>query len=332
MATMEQIRQEMPGLTDEELKELAKSADVEIESETATENADPSDNESDEEQEEVKEEVKQEPEKTVEEDEKPGKTVDYRALKEEREKRKAFAAKVAALEEELANLRKAPPQAPQQQQQAAPVVQPTQDYYDQLSEYADKEARKLAGIPDGEDVETLQFTDNKKYRKYQLVFNSVAQTVEQDRLAKAQVWNENQQFYQGLVNDPTFPTVRKYVEAEIDEMPTKKARPIEQAWIKLQNGQATREDREIISNIINKTKEKVMRGFSPDINQPVVQQPAVPNMVAKAAGLPRTSQLGGGGGKSGMMTAEEISRWLDDGRLDMIPKEMQEKILRGENP
>jgi hypothetical protein len=33
-----------------------------------------------------------------------------------------------------------------------------------------------------------------------------------------------------------------------------------------------------------------------------------------------------------MMSADEISRWLDDGRLDMIPKEMQEKILRGENP
>jgi hypothetical protein len=234
MATLNQIRQEMPGLSDEELKELAKSADIEIEAEATPEVVVSSDDESDETEEEVVEEVKQEAEKTVEEEEKPGKTVDYRALKEEREKRKAFAAKVAALEEELANLRKAPPQAQPQQQQAAPVVQPTQDYYDQLSEYADKEARKLAGIPDGEDVETMQFTDNKKYRKYQLVFNSVAQTVEQDRLAKAQVWNENQQFYQGLVTDPTFPTVRKYVEAELDDMPTKKSRPIEQAWIKLQ--------------------------------------------------------------------------------------------------
>jgi len=146
-------------------------------------------------------------------------------------------------------------------------------------------------------------------------------------------YTENVQFVDSLRADPLFQPVYSFAMQELDELPRREAKAFEQAINRIDAGQGTKEDRELMKTKYDEFKAKFINLTSSPI-------PAVPNntapvaaatqdKIAQAASHPRTGMLGGSSSGK-MMTEAEIERLLDEGAIDKIPKNVLEKLMRGE--
>lgn len=305
------LREGLPeGVSDEEIRDLAKESGIEIsepteedklkkdaEEATAEQNADET-----------------EPPKTEEAPKEKEKTVAYGALHQERERRKALAAEVAALKTELETLRKASPVGqgvvnPPVSAVAAPNS--PADEIDGIISEADKLARKAVGLENVSDDEmtTLQFTDPVKFRKYQALFNRSMTEHETRRMEFQRTFSENQRFLQEL-QTPDFPILYQYGVAELDDMKQSQARPINEAFGKIQQGVGTEKDREIAQKFVDKIRAKYTKASS---------------MTDEEPSGPRVGSLGTGTSVGSEMSEAEIMRYFESGQYDKVPPHIMKK-------
>ena len=282
-----------------------------------------------------KEEQTEEVEETTEEETKPAETTDEptenapaseetavpedhadnlkAALAEERAKRKALRDEVNSLKAQMS--RPAPIEQPQTQ---AP------DVLQQIRNDARQKAIQSLKI-DGNPSD-LMFVDGEKYEEYisertRLEYEAMHQYKETQR-----VFNENVQFANELREVPDYQNVLNYAMAEIDEMPRKESRKIEEAYDRVDKGRGTSGDFQVLREYIT-TCQKKMTGE--DVSVPTKTQPQtnVSGLTAKleqAAALPKAAQLSGG--KTSQMSWSEVERLAREEKWDEIPKEMLLKL------
>jgi DNA-binding transcriptional MerR regulator len=249
------------------------------------------------------------------------------ALKEERERRKVLAAKLAALEA------KQPTQVtqPAQPQQSAPQQQPKTDIRGQIKTYAKQEAAKILNIEG--NPQDLMFTDTEKYEDY-LAERAKIELQETTKYEEHQrVYADNVSFVNELQSQQDFPVLYQFAVAELDELPGKQARVIEQAFNKINQGMGSKEDIATVRKFASDCREKMnstnpeppvtMQGgiLVPNQQQTAQQQPS---KLDQAAGLPRATHLGGA--KSASMSWVEVEKLATQGKFDQIPKELLAQI------
>lgn len=243
------------------------------------------------------------------------KHVPYDRFKEINDKNKLLAAELAAL--------KAQPQPTTTQQQPAPVPQTPQlqtSIEEQIAKIADEKVRKALEID--EDIDTLQYSDPAKYLKY---VKSVAKEefkLETQYEQQSKIYNENRTFISELQSQADFPVLYQFAINELDELPGKKARVIEQAFARIDQGQGSKEDIETMRTFVNECRAK-MSGIAPESNiKPTVTPTTSP--LDKAIGLPRAQNLSGS--KTSAMSMVEVEKMLNEGKFDQIPKDILKMI------
>lgn len=273
-----------------------------------------------------------EPEQNAPDGDTVSKHVPYDRFKEVNEKNKVLAAELAALKaaqqkQQPVTQTQQPPQMQNQPQgQQLSVAQ-------QIAKIADEKVRKELGITE-EDLETLQFTDQKKYLQYVKDVSKEEYRMENEYHQQQMVYVDNVNFVQELQAIPDFPVLFQFAQQELDELPRREAKKIDDAYERVNNGRGNKEDFAVLRDFANKCKEKMssingapMTGaFSmPKNQQPVPQQQN--NPLDKAANLPRSQSLSGS--KTGAMSWTQIEQLVREGKIDEIPPDMLAQIPTG---
>ena len=236
------------------------------------------------------------------------------ALAEERAKRKA-------LRDEL-NALKAQANRPQVQEQPQQTQAP--DVLQQIRNDARQKA--IASLKIDGNPSDLMFVDGEKYEEYisertRLEYEAMHQYKETQR-----VFNENVQFANELREVPDYQNVLNYAMAEIDEMPRKESRKIEEAYDRVDKGRGTTADFNVLREYVS-TCAKKMTGEDvsvPDKTQPQTNVSGLTAKLEQAAALPKAAQLSGG--KTSQMSWSEVERLAREEKWDEIPKEMLLKL------
>lgn len=265
-----------------------------------------------------------EPEPNAPDGDTVSKHVPYDRFKEVNEKNKILAAKVAALE------------AAQQKQQ--PVNNANQEPVLSREEQAEKKAREQCKIDNNVDVDDLQYSDPALYRKYikaltkEEMMLELNERIEESR--KQQVWDENVNFVQELQAIPDFPVLFQFAQQELDELPRKEAKKIDDAYARVDSGRGNKEDFAVLRDFANKCKEKMssINGapMTGAFSMPQNQQPApapTNSPLDKAANLPRSQNLSGA--KTGAMSWSQVEQLVREGKVDQIPPDMLAQIPTG---
>jgi hypothetical protein len=311
---LDQLKKDFPGMSEEVLKQVADSEEGLQSQPDATEQdeeddstADAGDESTDNEEEN---EEQEDAESTPEEVEKK---VPLKALHEERNKRKALSAQIEAMKSEIEAIKNRPAQQPVQQQ-------PQQDISEWVEQQAEKEVRERLKVI--EPLDELQWSDPEKYRKVNKEIAKAEFRIESEISNINKIKNENINFVKELQTIEDFPVVLKYAIAEIDEMPRKQAREIEDAYGRVDAGKGNAKDFQIVKDFALQCKEKLNGSKS---TSPGVASPA--NKIAEMAKMPRASQLSGGNGSRSLSTSE-LESMLDQGRFEDVPPEVIKKYMR----
>lgn len=259
------------------------------------------------------------PEPPAPDSDKVSKHVPYDRFKEVNERNKVLMAELEALraaQQQAAPQQPQPQQAPQQQQS---------DVYSQIKNYAKQEAVKKLGIEG--NPQDLMFTDTEKYEEYLTERAKIEYQETYKYQEQQKVYQDNVSFVRELQSIPDFPTVYQYAMQELDEMPRKQARVIDEAYSRIDAGRGTSKDFEVIRNFANQCREK-MNGVAsqPPITQAAISTPPVQqaNPLDKAAGLPRANNLSGA--KTAAMSWSQVEQLIVEGKIDQIPKDMLKQI------
>lgn len=246
------------------------------------------------------------------------KHVPYDRFKEVNEKNKVLAAELAALK---AQQQTQQPQANQPIQQ--PQTTPQQpDMYAKIKSYAKQEAIKRLNIEG--NPQDLMFTDPDKYEEYLEERSAIT-------INTTNIYNENLDFANELKAQPDFQVLYQFASAELDEMPAKQAREIEQSFARINQGFGSRKDMAIAQKYVDQCREKMnsisaqqapaQGAFSMPNNQPAT------NPLDKAAGLPKAQNLSGA--KTSAMSWAQANQLINEGRGDEVPSDMLAQIPTG---
>ena len=235
------------------------------------------------------------------------------ALAEERAKRKALRDELNSLKAQVNR-----PQVQEQPQTQAP------DVLQQIRNDARQKA--IASLKIDGNPSDLMFVDGEKYEEYisertRLEYEAMSTYKETQR-----VFNENVAFANELREVPDYQNVLNYAMAEIDEMPRKESRKIEEAYDRVDKGRGNKDDFNVLREYIS-TCQKKMTGEDVSVPAKTQPQPNVSGLTAKleqAAALPKAAQLSGG--KTSQMSWSEVERLAREEKWDEIPKEMLLKL------
>ena len=262
------------------------------------------------------------------------------ARQKEKEKRRAIEAeknaeieKLKAQIEEM-NKRTYAPQQPQipQQQQTTPEMK---SYYDELLDVASERARKEAGLPKemtDEELFTLQYTEPRKYNKYVLAVNTIAQELHRENTKYAEVQKENITFEQELTVEPHYQAIFNYAKDMLDEMPMRKARKIDEAAYMFGQHKASKEQIALLKEYWAESKNKFYEASGRQQDrpaQPPVQRPSASKLDALTS-APRSESVKTGGNNP--ISEAELLRMFDEdpiGALDRLPKATLDRYRRG---
>lgn len=262
------------------------------------------------------------------------KHVPYDRFKEVNDQKKALKAELDALRQKY---EQQPGQAPQPVYQP-PAYQPPANVAEQIAAMAEEEARRKLNYYG--DVDDLRISDPAAYDRFtrEVTKNEVRL---EDRLEQmTRIAHENDRFMAQLQSLSDFPVLVNFATQELDELPSKQARPIDGAVGRLMNREATREDLQVVQSFIDTCREKLQKiNQAPGQAPPATHAPAAPQNPAPAtpatagggkleqlANLPRANQLNNAGGKGAAMTTAQVEQLIIQGRIGEIPKEILAEI------
>ena len=233
------------------------------------------------------------------------------ALAEERAKRKALRDEVNSLKAQMSR------PATIEQTQAPDVLQQIRN---------DARQKAIASLKIDGNPSDLMFVDGEKYEEYisertRLEYEAMHQYKETQR-----VFNENVQFANELREVPDYQNVLNYAMAEIDEMPRKESRKIEEAYDRVDKGRGNKDDFNVLREYVSACQKK-MTGEDVSVavkTQPQTNVSGLTNKLEQAAALPKATQLSGG--KTSQMSWSEVERLAREEKWDEIPKEMLLKL------
>lgn len=236
------------------------------------------------------------------------------ALKEERARRKALRDELDALKAERA-------------QTPAPQIQaPTQapDVVKQIK--ADARSKAIKSLEIEGNPSDLMFADPEKYEEFvseraRLEYEAIHRYQDQQR-----VYSENVSFVNELRNMPDFPVILNYAVQELDEMPRKQSRVIEEAYGRVDAGRGTKDDFNVLRKFVSECQGKLGNGNGSEQQFEASQANSggLTSKLEQAANLPKASQLAGG--KATQVSWADVEKLAAAGKFDEIPKEMLLKL------
>lgn len=236
------------------------------------------------------------------------------ALKEERARRKALRDELDTLKNQLIDV--------QRKSQPAPIQQ-TDPFTDLKKQARQKaiESLKIDGNPSD-----LMFTDSEKYEEFVAERARLEYEAIHNYQEKQRTYNENVSFVNELRSIPDFPVVLNYAMADLDEMPRKQSRKIEDAYSKVDRGEGTKEDFQVLRDYVAECQKKMAGTNTSETTktQPQTNVGGLTSKLEQASQLPKATQLNGG--KTSQMSWAEVEKLAREEKWDEIPKELLLKI------
>ena len=236
------------------------------------------------------------------------------ALKEERARRKALRDELEALK---AQKETAPIQQPQTPTQAPDVVKQIK---------ADARAKAIKSLEIEGNPSDLMFADPEKYEEFvseraRLEYEAIHSYKQQQ-----QTFQQNVNFVNELRNTPDFPVIINYAMQELDEMPRKQSRAIEDAYNRDDAGRGNTDDFTVLRKFVSECQGKLGNGNGSEqqFDTSQANPGGLTSKLEQAANLPKASQLAGG--KTTQVSWAEVERLAAAGKFDEIPKEMLLKL------
>jgi hypothetical protein len=252
------------------------------------------------------------------------KHVPYDRFKEVNEKNKIMAAELAALKAQYAQ------PTPQPNQQPTPVQQPQQqvNVEEQIAKMADSKAREKLKLENSVDIDDYgwQIDNPKLYRDYLKETAKEELKLERQYEEQAQVYQQNISFANELKTQQDFPVLYQFAIAELDELPGKRARVIEQAFNNIDRGTGSKDDIETVKSFAAECRAKMNSTNQTTNTEPNTTATVAPTTspLDKAAGLPRSQNLSGS--KTSAMSWAQVEGLIRSGDIDQIPKDMLAQI------
>lgn len=275
---------------DETLKD--KQVEPEVTKQDDTEPKDSTDNNDDKVNESVQEDVKSE------EDHSDNLS---KALAEERSKRKALKKQT---EEYLAEIKRL---------QSLNEPQITPETREEVTRIAKERAKAKLQLTS--DETELMFVDPNKYAEYvrEVARNEVHMMDEVEE--RQRVFNSNVAFVRDFKSAPNFNEIWAKGLEILNTMTLGEARPIENAFVAVDNGVGTEDD----FNTIRAFQARIQKELAPVVKET--------NPIAKVKDLPKASSLNTGKTSNNVkISNEEILKLVGEGRENELPKDIQDTI------
>ena len=214
------------------------------------------------------------------------------ALAQERARRKAAEERVKTL-----------------QAQQAPVTLPEQEIAN-IRDFAKQEALKRLGVK-AEDVEGLMYEDEQKYKDLLRLQTQIEYVVSSQMKSRYDQIQKNQTFVNEIKSLPNFNELYQDGVEALDAMTLKEARPINDAFANIDNGEGTEADFEIVRKFVKELQDKRAATTVQDS----------PLNVAKT--LPKAGALSGGNNTPPKLSDEEILEAYQNGEADKLPEDVR---------
>ena len=214
------------------------------------------------------------------------------ALAQERARRKAAEERVRTL-----------------QAQQAPVTLPEQEIAN-IRDFAKQEALKRLGVK-AEDVEGLMYEDEQKYKDLLRLQTQIEYVVSSQMKSRYDQVQKNQTFVNEIKSLPNFNELYQDGVEALDAMTLKDARPINDAFANIDNGEGTEADFEIVRKFVKELQDKRAATTVKDS----------PLNVAK--NLPKAGALSGGNNTPPKLSDEEILEAYQNGEADKLPEDVR---------
>lgn len=214
------------------------------------------------------------------------------ALAQERARRKAAEERVKAL-----------------QAQQAPVTLPEQEIAN-IRDFAKQEALKRLGVK-AEDVEGLMYEDEQKYKDLLRLQTQIEYVVSNQMHSRYEQVQKNQTFVNEIKSIPNFNELYQDGVEALNEMTLKDARPINDAFANIDNGEGTEADFEIVRKFVKELQAKRATTTVKD------------NPLNVAKTLPKARALSGGNNTPPKLSDEEILEAYQNGEADKLPEDVR---------
>lgn len=214
------------------------------------------------------------------------------ALAQERARRKAAEERVKTL-----------------QAQQAPVTLPEQEIAN-IRDFAQQEALKRLGVK-AEDVEGLMYEDEQKYKDLLRLQTQIEYVVSSQMKSRYDQIQKNQTFVNEIKSLPNFNELYQDGVEALDAMTLKEARPINDAFANIDNGEGTEADFEIVRKFVKELQNKRAATTVKDSPLNVAQT------------LPKAGALSGGNNTPPKLSDEEILEAYQNGEADKLPEDVR---------
>lgn len=215
----------------------------------------------------------------------------------------------AALAQERARRKAAEERARTLQAQQAPVTLPEQEIAN-IRDFAKQEALKRLGVK-AEDVEGLMYEDEQKYKDLLRLQTQIEYVVSNQMHSRYDQIQKNQTFVNEIKSLPNFNELYQDGVEALNEMTLKDARPINDAFANIDNGEGTEADFEIVRKFVKELQDKRAATTVQDS----------PLDVAKK--LPKAGALSGGNNTPPKLSDEEILEAYRNGEADKLPEDVR---------
>ena len=215
----------------------------------------------------------------------------------------------AALAQERARRKAAEERERTLQAQQAPVTLPEQEIAN-IRDFAKQEALKRLGVK-AEDVEGLMYEDEQKYKDLLRLQTQIEHVVSSQMKSRYDQVQKNQTFVNEIKSLPNFNELYQDGVEALDAMTLKDARPINDAFANIDNGEGTEADFDIVRKFVKELQDKRAATTVQDS----------PLDVAKT--LPKAGALSGGNNTPPKLSDEEILEAYQNGEADKLPEDVR---------
>lgn len=216
----------------------------------------------------------------------------------------------AALAQERARRKAAEERARQYEAQQRPITLPGEEVSN-IRDFVRREALKRFNIT-AEDLESLMFEDVQKYNNFIRFEANAEYTITNQQMAIHQQRQTNINFVNEIKSLPNFGELYQRGLEKLNGMTMRDAQPINDAFYRVDIGEGTQADFEIIRKFVTELQNE--RATSTEVPN---------NPLQVAATLPKAGALNGGVPTPNKVTEEDILKAYQTGNLDALPDDVR---------
>ena len=217
----------------------------------------------------------------------------------------------AALAQERARRKAAEERARQFEQQQKPLTLPDSEISD-IREFVRREALKRFNLK-ADDLESLMYEDVNKYNDFIRFEANAEYAITNKQMAVHQQRQTNMNFVNEIKSLPNFPELYQRGLEKLNEMMMREAQPINDAFYRVDIGEGTQADFEVIRKFVNDLQ-----------NEQATNTQVENNPLKVAEKLPKAGALNGGAPTPNQVSEEDILKAYQSDNIDSLPQEVRD--------